>query len=512
MSAKSKLDRAQTLEDVLKTKPNGEELLVELAQIRQNGISFLAKITETFQEFTIHDIRHSDRVISILNWLMVDQLKNALNQYEIFFLLGASILHDIGMANLPALLHDDKEFQSFMIKKKALGLGNDEIVRDYIRSAHHLRSERFINEKYGDLNIKNGVQAQIIGRICRGHRDNLTNRDLYDNRTMYLSHSVNVPLLAALLQIADELDLDFERAPMTLFNNFEIRNPLSKVEWEKNLSVTGIGPNVDDPLSIFVNVTCKNEKVHRALKRMEARVQQMLALLPDHLHQHKDLRFAIPQMICVEIEQIGYKVYDLKFTLQEREIFELLMGKRLYDKETACLRELLQNAIDASRRRRSHEATYKPEISFVVDNASRTIVVSDNGIGMNEYVVKNYFAKIGLSFYRSAEFLEEDCNFTPISQFGIGLLSCFMMANRVIMDTKMDGCEPLRIEMTPLFDYIAVKAGDRRTSGTTVTLYLKDEIDIDSIDFKAEIRSYARHVEIPIRIQISKVQGKKTYG
>lgn len=501
MYSNPRLNRVQNLKNVLAAKPEGKRLLNDFEKIRKRAIPILSKITETFPEFTVHDIRHSDKVISILDWILVDELKNALNSYEIYFLLVAAVLHDIGMANVPFLLKTNEDYQSFFAKKRAAGATEDKILREYVRTTHQVRSEDFIVKKFSDLSIENRIQAQIIGRICRGHRDNLRDIDLYDHRTMYRSYSVNIPLLAAFLQLADEFDLDFERAPVILFNLMETTNPLTKIEWEKHLSITGIGPNVDDPLSIFVNTACSSEKVHRALKRAEAKIQKLLYELPDHLHQHNKFRLVIPQRISIEIKQHGYKVFDLKFALQEEEIFNLLMGEKIYDRKLACLRELLQNAVDTCRQRSLVMTDYHPKITFSIDRKSRTIVVSDNGMGMNMNIVENYFAKIGLCFYKSPEFLGEGYDFTPSSQFGIGILSCFMLAERVAIDTKMNGHDPLRIEMTSAFDYISVRASIKKTQGTTVTLFLKKEIEEDAIDLRKEIQYYARHLEFPIRIQ-----------
>lgn len=512
LNSHNDLNRSQSLKSVLETKPGGEQLLQDLERIRKQATPILSQIVATFPEFTIHDIRHSDKVLSILDWLLVDKLKEALNQYEIYFLIASTILHDIGMANLPFLLENNSSFDRFQAQKKALGIREAQIFRSYIRSTHHLRSEKLIIEKYSDLSIENKGQAQIIGRICRGHRDKLRERKMYDHRTMYRSDAVNVPLLAAFLQLADDLDLDFERAPLILFNAMEISNPLSKTEWEKNLSVTGTGPDADDPLSIFVNATSKSDRVHRALKRMEARIQRKLLVLPEHLHQHEAFRQVIPQRITYQIKQSGYTAYDLKFTLQEREIFDLLMGEKLYKKKTACLRELLQNAVDTCRRRASKQDNYSPKIKFHVDQTSRKIVVSDNGIGMNINIVKDYFAKIGQCFYRSPEFLGEECDFTPLSEFGIGILSCFMLADHVMIDTKMEGYDPLRVEITSDFDYISVKKGNKQIPGTAVILYVKREMNLGSLDLEKEIRHYARHLEIPIEVQTQSKRSRLIRG
>lgn len=54
---------------------------------------------------------------------------------------------------------------------------------------------------------------------------------------------------------------------------------------------------------------------------------------------------------------------------------------------------------------------------------------------MNEYIIKNYFLCIGKSYYKSADFLRLNANWSdfvkPTLQFGIGILSAFMIADMI---------------------------------------------------------------------------------
>lgn len=52
---------------------------------------------------------------------------------------------------------------------------------------------------------------------------------------------------------------------------------------------------------------------------------------------------------------------------------------------------------------------------------------------MDQYIIDNYYSKVGTSFYKSTDFYtlksETKADFTPTSRFGIGILSCFMVAD-----------------------------------------------------------------------------------
>jgi len=498
------------LKNNLKEKPNGEYLYHNLEKIEKNAEPLLAKISDIFSEYTIHDIRHSKNVISILDWLIPSNLKKKLNEYEIYFLISGAYLHDIGMVDFPELLKEDFDDFAKKEKRKSPKSTEEGIKRKYIRKYHHLRSENFINKHWKELSIEDKPQARIIGRICRGHRDNLNNRSLYNNKEMYTSKNIpiNAPVLSAFLKIADELDLTFERAPLIIYETIRPIDPISTDEWEKHLSISGVGLDPSDPLKIIITAICENPKVHRALKRLETKIQSILDEFPNYLFQYGEYIKEFPRRISINIESNDYMAYDFKFTLQEKEITNLLLGERLYDRKEACLRELLQNSLDACRIRmhlhKKQGLDFKPFVSFELTTDKDKIIVRDNGTGMDESIVDRYLTKVGKCFYTSPEFLEEEPNFTPVSQFGIGILSCFMIAYKIIIETKTYASDPLLIEIDSVEDYFFVKKGKTTETGTVVTLFPKDEVNVD---LKKEVRQYARHIEFPIKV----IQNGKEY-
>jgi hypothetical protein len=316
-------------------------------------------------------------------------------------------------------------------------------------------------------------------------------------------------MLSAFLRIADELDLDFERAPLIIYEAFKPKDAISQEEWEKNLSVSGVARSKEDPSLIKVSATCKSSRVHRALKMFEVKVQDELLKLRDYLHQYKEFQKELPVRIVVDIKPDGYMPYDIKFNLRAREITQLLMGEKFYESKDVFLRELLQNSVDACRMRRvllkEEGLDYKPEVVFELTSDSK-LIVYDNGTGMNEYLVENYFAQIGRCFYTSPDFLSQELDLSPVSRYGIGILSCFMVADRLEVETKTKDDEPLLVEIDDMFDYFFVREGKRRDVGTTVTLFLKEnvwkEIEEKKSDLEKIIRYYARHLEFPVKVKV----------
>jgi hypothetical protein len=495
-----------SLEEVLKGKPVGEHLFHNLKRIEEKAEPLLSRIVETFPEYTIHDIRHSKEVIKNLNLVIPDTLKAKLNEYEIYFLIACAYLHDIGMVNFPEFIKEEdfKEF-SENEKRRNTEVADEEIIRGYIRENHHLRSEEFIVKHFKNLSIEDEHQASIIGRICRGHREeNLHDRNLFKPDRGYKNFPINIPLLAAFLRVADELDLTFERTPAIIYELIQPKEPISKEEWEKHLSVAGVVLSSEDSSLIKASATCKNPKIHRTLKRLETRITKELEDLLDHLYQYREFRRDLPRKFTIDIEPKGYKPYDFKFTLREREIVNLLMGERLYKRKEECLRELLKNSVNACRMRSDllnmRGLECKPEIAFELTPNMDKIIVTDNGMGMNEDIIERYFTKIGESFYGSEEFFEKGPSFTPVSELGVGVLSCFMMAGKIVIETKTDDSKPLSIEIDDVSEYFLVKEGEKAETGTEVILFLKEGIDREEIDLEKEIKHYARHLEFPVKV------------
>ena len=80
-------------------------------------------------------------------------------------------------------------------------------------------------------------------------------------------------------------------------------------------------------------------------------------------------------------------------------------------------------------------------IKEVIENNSKRkyIYCRDNGIGSTKEIVEKYFLNIGNSFYKSRDFQKLRStwlsDFQPTSQFGIGILSCFMIGDKIEVTT-----------------------------------------------------------------------------
>jgi molecular chaperone HtpG len=146
------------------------------------------------------------------------------------------------------------------------------------------------------------------------------------------------------------------------------------------------------------------------------------------------------------------------FQVDLRGIVDLL-SHHLYASPRVYVRELLQNAVDAIT------AGGDDGIVTIV-TGSDVLRITDNGIGLTEEQVHELLATIGRSSKR------DELGFARhefLGQFGIGLLSCFLVADEIRVHTRRAGAEP--VLWTGYSDgRYAVRPGEEREPGTTVTL------------------------------------------
>ncbi|MFJ4483983.1 HSP90 family protein [Streptomyces longwoodensis] len=107
-----------------------------------------------------------------------------------------------------------------------------------------------------------------------------------------------------------------------------------------------------------------------------------------------------------------------------------LLSHHLYSSPKVYLRELLQNAVDAVTARRAVEPGAPARVRLYADGTGGAALrVEDSGIGLTESDVHELLATIGRSSKRAEGLQEARSDF--LGQFGIGLLACFVVAERI---------------------------------------------------------------------------------
>src|SRR3954468_10584180 len=129
--------------------------------------------------------------------------------------------------------------------------------------------------------------------------------------------------------------------------------------------------------------------------------------------------------------------YDIKIDLQG---LIRLLAKNLYTETDVFVRELTQNAHDSIRRRSELEPNAPlGTIHIRIDAHNGTIAFTDNGAGLTESEIHDYLSTIGRSgtdaFRQELMKKGRQAEVTLIGQFGIGLLSAFVVAYKVEVET-----------------------------------------------------------------------------
>jgi predicted transcriptional regulator with HTH domain len=138
--------------------------------------------------------------------------------------------------------------------------------------------------------------------------------------------------------------------------------------------------------------------------------------------------------------------------------------------------------------------------------------ITDQGTGMNRYVLERYLTTIGRSFYTSSDFTELGIAYSPISKFGIGFLSCFMLGKQVrVYTTHHDDPNTTFYLDIPNYDgcfFIEIKKNEEKAvSGSSITVWENSELKgkEEKFDIK-KIRSYIKNIicNIPFDITLNK--------
>lgn len=121
------------------------------------------------------------------------------------------------------------------------------------------------------------------------------------------------------------------------------------------------------------------------------------------------------------------------FQVDLRGVVDLL-GRHIYSSPHVFLRELLQNGRDAIRARRDLDpgaATGSVDIVPAVDGAFR---FRDDGIGLTADEAADLLSTVGRSSKRDDILQERRAGY--LGQFGIGLLSCFMVSDTIVVRSR----------------------------------------------------------------------------
>jgi hypothetical protein len=160
----------------------------------------------------------------------------------------------------------------------------------------------------------------------------------------------------------------------------------------------------------------------------------------------------------------------------------------------------VQNAIDGCRARIQSESNALCKITITKPD-ERTLVIVDNGMGMDYVTAKNYLSIIGDSYYSSKDFadLVKEKSFEPIAMFGIGILSAFLICDGMIIETKKKDQEGCKFTIGALDEDWKYQVGKLEETGTKIILQLNEFGK--GVDIEKSLQKYFISPEIDVYYQ-----------
>ena len=222
-----------------------------------------------------------------------------------------------------------------------------------------------------------------------------------------------------------------------------------------------------------------------------------------------------------------------EFKTESKRLLDLMIHS-IYTNQEIFLRELLSNASDAIDK--YHYLSLTDDklakrndygIHLDVDKNNRTLTITDNGIGMTYDEVNDNLGTIAksgtLAFVKKLEEAKENAEAAPetIGQFGVGFYSAFMVAKKVVVETKSPYSEKAYKFTSTGEDTYEIEESSKTTDGTSITLYLKEnqksedgktEVDydqyLDEYTLQYLVKKYSDYIRYPITLYMTKEEPK----
>ena len=216
--------------------------------------------------------------------------------------------------------------------------------------------------------------------------------------------------------------------------------------------------------------------------------------------------------ICYNIVAMEKKTNQFKAEIAE--MLDLVVNS-LYSKKEIFLRELVSNASDAIDKAKFQGLTDKalvadnPEwrIDISGDSAAKTMMISDNGIGMDAAELEQNLGTIassGTKAFRQALKENKGADLPElIGQFGVGFYAAFMVADQVRVISKKRGGTSAFMWESDMTGGYSISDAEREGFGTSVMIHLKDDQAeyLDRWRVGELIKKYSDFIAYPVRFR-----------
>lgn len=267
----------------------------------------LERFRLVFPDYTDHSILHCMNVLNYSNLLLGDIVKDLTGQ-ELYVYTMAVALHDVGMT----LKHSD--FPAYL---EALGLSEADFPGqkpvDICRALHNEFSALFIRKHWKILDIPDEGYARAISAVARGHRKcDLLNEEEYPEQFFAAEGvPIRLPFLAAVLRLADEMDMAQDRSPLMLYEMEQVKeiSLISYHEHEKIRTITDI-TLMDGIIGIHSNTG--DAQIRQRLMEYGEELQRKLEYCAEVVRQRSSF--------CLPCRMVELSFPDTSFRFVPKEI------------------------------------------------------------------------------------------------------------------------------------------------------------------------------------------------
>ena len=213
-----------------------------------------------------------------------------------------------------------------------------------------------------------------------------------------------------------------------------------------------------------------------------------------------------------------------QFKAESKRLLDMMINS-IYTHKEIFLRELISNASDAIDKLYFKSLTDDKvglskddfAIWITADKDSRTLKITDNGIGMTAEELENNLGTIansGSFKFKNENKLEEDNQI--IGQFGVGFYSAFMVAKKVTVISKAYGSDKAYQWESEGADGYTITEADKSSVGTEIILELMEDTEdenytefLDAYRIKGLIKKYSDYIRFPIKMEVTHSRPKE---
>lgn len=519
----------------------------------------LGTIIKDYPHYSYHDHTHSESILSNIERALGNDNIEKLSPTDLWMLLHVAYLHDFGMVIADSKIREfwaTAEFTSFLKEQME---SEDEEIRRAATIVYSMDKENLENNKCWPLDVKAAV-ILLTSKYCRWQHGDFSRSYILDIKhtwdidighnklvkkrlvslmadisvmytrsfeEIFILHKetngfsndyVHPRLVACLLRLGDVLDLDNGR-----FNPYGevIYGKMpddSKIHYGKHESTKHV---LVTKKYIEVEADCPTDEIFRETRRwydfLENEINCMHLhwgeIAPDNLSYPPKLREC---RILRNGHEDSHKLTNLKFSISQKKAFEILEGSSIYKDKFSCIREIVQNAEDASKiqlwrdiksgmydsvngvnREKVISGSLLPgdipewvykiySIKVTVEKNERNnavLSIEDHGTGISSETLKE-ICNVGQSYFqkktRQKEIEEMPIWMRPTASFGIGLQSCFLASDKIeiFTNTAKDGAFKITFQSGRQEGYVNVEEiQDYTRRGCKVVLEIDNTIN-----------------------------------